>query len=125
MINDVWPDVPVDGIKGPFMKIQKRISNDEPWYDLLASVKDDYIPYPEGPKFHWTLEVNNGSFTFTRDDGLSISAEDSDYTSGYVGIQLYAQQAEFDNFTITPLGTTAIDPMNKMATVWGSIKESR
>ena len=126
MINDKWPDPnPVDGIGGPFMKIDKRISNEEPWYELLSVVKEDYIPYAQGQKIHWTLEVNNGSFTFTREDGLSISAEDSDYVSGYVGIQLYAQQVEFDNFTIVPHGATAVHPTDKMAAVWGAIKKER
>lgn len=121
-INDRWPDVSVDGVEGPFIKIAKRISNEDPWYELLSVVKDDYVPYAEGPKLHWTLEVDNGAFTFTREDGLSISAEDADYGTGYVGIQLYAQQAEFDNFTITPGGPSAVQPEHKMATVWGAIK---
>jgi len=126
MINDKWPDPdPVDGIGGPFMKIAKRISNEDPWYELLEVVKDDYVPYAEGTKLHWTLDVAGGSFTLTREDGLSISAEDSDYTGGYVGIQLYAQQVEFDNFTITPRGVIAVHPMNKMAAVWGAIKTAR
>ncbi|MFQ6043161.1 MAG: hypothetical protein ACE5PV_20085 [Candidatus Poribacteria bacterium] len=125
MINDRWPDVSVDGIEGPFMKIAKRISNEEPWYELLSVVKDDYVPYAEGQKLHWTLEVDNGSFTLTREDGLSISAEDHDYDSGYVGLQLYAQQAEFDNFTIVPHGATAVHPADKMASFWGKIKMGR
>jgi hypothetical protein len=122
-INDRWPDVSVDGVEGPFMKIAKRTSNEEPWYELLAVMKDNYVPYPEGPRLHWTLEVDNGVFTFTREDGLSITAEDHSYESGYVGIQLYAQQAEFDNFTITPGSTTAVHPAHKTATVWGAIKD--
>ena len=77
MINDRWPDVSVDGIEGPFMKIAKRISDAEPWYELLEVVKDDYIPYTEGVRLHWVLEVNNDNFTLTREDGLSISASDS------------------------------------------------
>jgi hypothetical protein len=121
MINDRWPDVSVDGIEGPFMKIARRISNETPWYELLEVVKERYVAYPQGSKLHWTLEVSNGSFTFTRDDGLSISAEDQEYKTGYVGIQLYAQQAEFDNFTITP-GPGAVRPAHKMTTVWGAIK---
>ena len=126
MINDKWPDPnPVDGIGGPFMKIDKRISNAEPWYELLSVVKDNYVPYPQGQKFHWTLEVNNGVLTFKRDDGLSINAENHDYASGYVGIQLYAQQVEFDNFTIVPHGATAVHPTDKMAAVWGDIKKER
>lgn len=124
MINDIWPDPsPVDGIGGPFMKITKRISDEEPWYELLAVVKDDYVPYAEGPILHWTLEVDNGVFTLTREDGLSITAEDQEYKTGYVGIQLYAQQVEFDNFTITPVGAAAVYPEHKMAAVWGAIKD--
>ena len=126
MINDKWPDPnPVDEIGGPFMKIAKRVSNEEPWYDLLAAVKDDYVPYAEGAKLHWILEVNNGSFTLIREDGLSISAEDSDYADGYVGLQLYAQQVEFDNFTIVSHGATAVHPVNKIAAMWGAIKKQR
>lgn len=121
MINDGWPAGSVDGEDGPFMKIAKRISNDDPWYELLEVVKDDYQPYPESQRFHWTLEVSDGSFTFTRDDGLSISAEDTEYKEGYVGIQLYAQQVEFDNFTIQ--NTYPVNPAGKAATTWGSVKD--
>ena len=124
MINDKWPEVPVDGIRGPFLRIDKRISDKEPWYEGLAVVKDNYKPYPEGPKFHCTLEVKNGVFKFERDDGLSITAEDHTYQTGYVGIQLYAEQAEFDNFKITPLAPSAVRPSDKMATIWGAIKEA-
>ncbi len=125
MINDKWPSPAHDGYDGPFMKISKRIGDETPWYELLTVVKDDYVPYAEGAKLHWTLEVNNGSFTLTREDGLSISAEDGAYGSGYVGLQLYAQQAEFDNFTITPTGAAAVQPGHKIATIWGAIKSHR
>jgi len=126
MVNDGWPEVPVDGVKGPFMKIQKRISDDKPWYDLLEVAKK-YTPYPEGPKLHWTLEVSNGSFTFTREDPsgdkVIVSAEDTSYEEGYVGIQLYAQQAEFDNFTIQ--NTYPVNPAGKVAATWGQLKAVR
>ena len=130
MINDKWPDPPLDGIGGPFMKISKRVSNETPWYEVLEVIPGrdggPYVPYAEGTKLHWTLEVNGGSFTFTREDGLSISAQDSDYASGYVGIQLYAlDNVEFDNFTITPRNGAAVHPANKMAAVWGTIKTAR
>ncbi|MBD3185002.1 hypothetical protein GF312_22150 [Candidatus Poribacteria bacterium] len=122
MINDVWPAGSVDGYDGPFMKIAKRISNEEPWYELLEVVKDDYIPYSEGERLHWTLIVEDGNFTFTREDGLSISAQDNSYSGGFVGIQLYAQQAEFDNITIEPLTTSPVQPDSKLTTTWGAIK---
>jgi hypothetical protein len=122
MINDRWPDVSVDGVEGPFMKIAKRISDADPWYELLAVEKDNYVAYAEGQRLHWTLEVEDGAFTLTREDGLSVSAEDNSYATGYVGIQLYAQQAEFDNFTIAPRGASAVSPDQKMASVWGAIK---
>jgi hypothetical protein len=126
MINDRWPDPPLDGFNGPMLIAHKRISNAEPWYELVEVVKDGYTPYPEGgQRMHWTLEVMNGDFTFTRDDGLSISGTAADYADGYVGIQLYAQQAEFDNFTITPLDVTAVDAKGKLATAWGAIKAVR
>ena len=126
MINDRWPDPPADGFSGPFLKMQKRFSDQSPWHELLAIVKDTYVPYPEdGSRLHWTLEVQNGNFTFTREDGLSISASDPAYSGGYVGIQLYAQQAEFDNIVITPLGVTAVDPAGKTSTTWGALKATR
>lgn len=123
MCNDAWPDVPVDGVKGPFIKIQKRISDDEPWYELLEAEKQDYTPYSEGLPLHWTLEVSDGSFTFTSDNGVTISAEDDEYEEGYVGIQLYAQQAEFDNFTI--VNTFPVNPFGKLSTMWARVKDAR
>jgi hypothetical protein len=124
MINDSWPDIPVDGIKGPFLRIDKRISDKEPWYEGLEVKKGgDYTPYPEHVPLHWRLEVSKGSFRFEREDGLTISASDDTYDFGYVGIQLYAQQAEFDNFTIE--STYPVDPAGKITTTWGRIKETR
>jgi len=123
MINDVWPDTALDGVNGPFLKMSKRIGNDSPWYNMMAVVKDDYVPYEENAaRLHWTLTVDNGAFTFVREDGLSISAADGDYGSGFVGFQLYAQQLEIDNIVITPLDAAAVDPMDKTATMWGAIK---
>ena len=103
MINDIWPENPVDGINGPFIKIAKRISNLTPWYELLAYKKEDYIPYPENERSHWKLEVNNGEFHFSRDDELFLDASDDSYSEGYIGIQLYSHQAEFDNISIVPI----------------------
>jgi len=123
MINDGWPSPAIDGYDGPFMKISKRISDETPWYELLEVIKDDYVPYSDQGRLHWTLDVEDGSFTFVREDGFSISAGDSSYSTGYIGIQLYAQQVEFDNFTITPKGAAAVRPAGKAASVWGAIKE--
>ncbi len=130
MINDRWPDPdPLDGIGGPFLKVDKRISNDSPWYELVEVIPGrdggPYVPYSEGVRLHWTLEVENGEFTFTRDDGHSISGSDNAYLDGFVGIQLYAQQVEFDNLTITPGPPTAVDAKGKLATAWGAIKATR
>lgn len=122
MINDGWPSPAIDGFDGPFMKMSKRISNEEPWYELMEVVKDDYVPYAEGVALHWTLTVMDGNFELVREDGLSISASDADYTSGNIGIQLYAQQVEFDNIVITPADSAAVEPGEKMATAWGTIK---
>jgi len=111
MINDSWPGSPSDGVKGPFLKIAKRIANQAPFYELLSVAKDNYVKYPSKQKFHLKLEVNNGVFTITRDDGLTLTATDPSYSTGYVGIQLYAQQGvEFDNFTITPHDGVYIPP---------------
>jgi hypothetical protein len=87
-------------------------------------VKENYVPYAEGgQKLHWTLNAEDGVFTLTREDGLSITGEDQSYDGGYVGIQLYAQQAEFDSFTIVPHDdTTGIQPAGKLATVWSDIR---
>jgi hypothetical protein len=93
----------IDGLPGPFLKMAKRVSDNEPWYELLSAV-DNYVEYPEDQRLHWRLEVNNGSFTFTREDGLTITGQDQSYKTGYIGLQLSGQRGvEFDNFTITPL----------------------
>ena len=129
IINDGWPEVPIDGEKGPMVIMHKRISDDEPWYDLLeVQHPPDYDPYPEGVPMHWTLEVTQGQFKFTNDNGdaaneVVIEAEDTDYEGGFVGIQLYAQQSEFDNVTI--VSTYPGDPNGKAATSWGALREAR
>ena len=119
MCNDGWPSPPFDGISGPFVKFSKRIGDEEPYYDLLEA--ETGVTYAEGALLHWTLEVVDGFFTITREDGVVVESDDQEYKEGYVGIQLYAQQAEFDNFTIT--SADAVDPADKMATAWGAIKD--
>lgn len=119
MINDGWPAPPLDGFSGPFIKADKRISDENPWYDLMEV--EAGIRYAEDTLLHWTLEVTGGSFLLTREDDASIEGSDLDYKEGYLGIQLYAQQAEFDNFTIT--ATAPVEPADKMATAWGAIKD--
>jgi hypothetical protein len=111
MMNDRWPELPpIDGHNGPMIIAHERISDETPWYEVLEVDDVDYIPYPQGfaELLHWTLEVVDGNFTFTSTDSFGdenvISGFDDTISSGFVGIQLYAQQAEFDNFTITPLG---------------------
>jgi hypothetical protein len=116
LMNDRWPELPpIDGYNGPMLIAHKRISNETPWYELLEVVESaDYIPYPQGSLMHWTLEVVDGNFTFTSRDDFSgdentISGSDNSYASGYVGLQLYAMSGvEFDNFTITELGTSRL-----------------
>ena len=122
MINDRWPDPPVDGHSGPFLRMDKRISDDKPWYDLIDIIKpNDYTPYTEGGPLHWTLEVGrDGSFKFTKTNGEFVSGQDPSYKGGFVGIQLYAQQAEFDNFTIDAV--LSVSPAGKVATTWGALK---
>lgn len=118
MINDGWPNPANDGFSGPFIKMSKRVSDEDPWYELMEV--EPGVTYSEGALLHWTLEVVNGAFSLTREDKASIDAKDPEYKEGYVGLQLYAQQVEFDNFTIS--FADAVEPSEKMATAWGTIK---
>jgi len=119
MINDGWPEVPVDKIKGPFMKIQKRVSDDKPWYELITAEKG--ITYKEQAPLHWKFEVKGGEFKLTREDNKIIKGADKEYEEGYIGIQLYAQQGHFDNIVIE--NTWAVDPRKKVSTTWAQIKK--
>jgi len=121
MINDKWPEVPVDKIRGPFMKMQKRVSDDDPWYELMEVKKG--ITYREKAPLHWQLSVKRGNFRFRRDDGKTIAGIDREYRKGYVGIQLYAQKAYFDNIVIE--STWAVDPDKKVSTTWAQAKADR
>ena len=118
MINDGWPSPPLDGNSGPMLIAHQRISDDDPWYELIDV--ENGITYAESSLLHWTLVVSDGSFTFTREDGEEIAGDCADYEVGYIGIQLYAQQAEFDNISI--LDTYAVDPADKLASTWGQVK---
>jgi len=127
MINDGWPSPALDGNSGPMTIMHKRISDAEPWYELLDVQNPDsgYVPYPEdGTRMVWTLTVMDGEFTFESDHGATVSGSDSSYVDGSIGIQLYAQQAEFDNIVIVT-ETTAVEAEGKMATAWASIKATR
>ena len=80
--------------------------------------------YPEdGTRMVWTLTVEGGQFTFESDHGASLSGSDSAYVEGSIGLQMYAQQAEFDNITIN--STYPVDPNGKAATSWGALKNHR
>ena len=128
MINDGWPSPPLDGNSGPMTIMHKRISDEEPWYELLDVQNPDsgYVNYPEdGTRMVWTLTVANGEFTFESDHGAMVSGSDATYDSGSIGIQLYAQQAEFDNIVVTPAEGAAVDAEGKMATAWATIKATR
>ena len=50
MINDKWPEVPVDKIRGLFIKMQKRVSDDDPWYELMEVKKG--VTYREKVPLH-------------------------------------------------------------------------
>jgi hypothetical protein len=130
IINDGWPAPPLDGNQGPMVIMHKRFSDDDPWYDLLeVGHAPDYANYPEnGQRMLWTLEVKEGQFKFTNDNAdaaaeVVIEGEDDEYASGFIGIQMYAQQAEFDNITI--VSTYPVDPNGKAATSWGALKSGR
>lgn len=123
MINDVWPELALDKVRGPFMRMDKRTSDDEPWYAGLTMMKGDYKPYAERVPLHWKLVVNAGKFRFERGDGLVIEGADTAYVEGSIGIQLYAQQAEFDNVKITP--ALAVDPSGKTTALLGELKSAR
>lgn len=123
MINDVWPEFALDKVRGPLMRMDKRTSDDEPWYEKLTLMKDNYKPYTERTPLRWTLTVLDGKFTFQRDDKLKIEGTDSGYVDGYIGVQMYAQQSEFDNFKITE--AAAVDPTGKLSTAWAELKAER
>ena len=127
IINDRWPSPPLDGNSGPMAIMHKRVSNDDPWYELLSVIQPpEYVDYPtDGSRIHRTLRVEDGTFQFTSDHGIALDGQDSEYTDGFIGIQLYAQQSEFDNLVVTPLGGTAVDAQGKRATAWSRLKEAR
>ena len=82
--------------------------------------------YPEdGTRMVWTLTVEGGQFTFESDHGASLSGSDSAYVEGSIGLQMYAQQAEFDNIVVTVADPTAVDANGKMATAWAGLKATR
>jgi len=128
MINDGWPSPALDGNSGPMAIMHKRISNSEPWYELLDVQRNEtgYVNYPEdGTRMVWTLTVEGGQFTFESDHGASLSGSDSAYVEGSIGLQMYAQQAEFDNIVVTVADPTAVDADGKMATAWAGLKATR
>ena len=94
------------------MKIQKWVSDDDPWYELMKVKKG--VTYKEKVSLRWQLSVKKGNFRFRRDDGKTIEGIDREYKKGYVGIQLYAQKAYFDNIVIE--NTWAVDPNEKVST---------
>ena len=87
----------------------------------------------EGAWFHFKIVVKGNDLKWFIDDQLQAEAKlakvgDLDvYTKGKVGIWAWQTKASFDDFKVSGPGigdgATAVDPRQKLATTWSSLKQ--
>jgi len=106
--------------KAPWSLIEKRTSDERPYYKTLEVVRE--AAYQQGVAITFKLIVKDGTFKVYAGKNLIAEAKDPSYKGGKVGLTMYAQSGNFfDNFKIVD-SSAAVDPKSKIATIWGAIK---
>ena len=108
--------------KAPWSLLEKRTSDERPYYKTLKVEKE--AAYQQGIAVAFRLAVNSGNFQLYADEKLMVEAKDPTYTGGKIGFTVYAESGVFvDNLKI--LDTSPVEPKSKLASTWGSIKSSK
>ena len=120
-IRDVWPEFPLDSMRGPFMKIEQRVGpmcadhrhatlGCPDSYKTLGAVKlTTATSFPTQKMFKVMLQVYQRSdglaeAVFVSSHGQRVAAIlPSSYDGGQIGMFVYAHQMRVDNIRITPI----------------------
>ena len=108
--------------KAPWSLLEKRTSDEIPYYKALKVVRES--AYQQGVAVTFRLVVSGGNFQVYADKKLVAEAKDPSYAGGKIGFTVYAESGVFvDNLKIND--TSPVEPKSKLASTWGSIKSSK
>ncbi|MBT3266770.1 hypothetical protein HN371_06415 [Candidatus Poribacteria bacterium] len=94
----------------------------------IADIPGVNILIEEGVMHDVQVVAEGENFELWIDGELQSSQSNSDYATGKVGVWTWATMASFDDFTVTGDGIdggTAVEPRDKLASVWGDLKDTR
>jgi hypothetical protein len=105
----------------------------EIWSRVAGNYTDEVdIPFPNelNEKYKIKVVAEGNIFEFYIDDELITEWSDSKLKSGKVGVRTYSSVSHFDNIIVAGPGIpkskgepgAAIDPVFKLATTWGNIR---
>ena len=105
----------------------------EIWSRVAGTYTDELdIPFPNEMGEDYTIKVvaEGSNFEFYINDELIAEWSDDKLETGKVGVRTYSSVSHFDDFTVSGAGIPrskgepgAVDPVSKLATTWGKIKE--
>jgi hypothetical protein len=107
--------------RAPWSKIEKRIGDDEPYYNTISRVGQ--ASYQNGANTKFRLTVDNNKFSVYSNDKLVIEASDLNYSGGKIGFTMIAEQGcFFDNVKVVNLAEM-VNSKERLASTWGYIKK--
>ncbi len=75
-----------------------------------------------GTFYRLRLEVTNAGFRGFIDDEEFFDVEHAEWTNGRVGLQSFGGLADFDDFVVYGPNGLVVEPQDKLAMTWGSLK---
>ena len=94
------------------IQIQKNVNGNWQWPSSGSSTAWKNIGQvaPSGTWYNMTVIVNGTSITAIWNNQYTLTATDSEFSSGYIGVATYNCNAEFDNVIVTGLTSTTDPP---------------
>jgi len=108
--------------KAPWSLLEKRTSDERPYYKSLKVVRES--AYQQGAPTLFRVVAQDGKFEVYSNKKLIIEASDPSYAGGKIGFTLYAQSGIFfDNLSVID-NSASVDSKAKIAGTWGLLKSS-
>lgn len=119
MIDPANPEGP-GADKAPWSKIEKRLSDDSPYYETIGRLGE--ASYRDNELTQFRLLVENGKFSVYSNGKLVVEAKDANYSGGKIGFTMIAQQGcYYDNIELKDFGAD-VSPKSKLTSTWGYTK---
>ncbi|HGJ65424.1 TPA: hypothetical protein ENS27_08560 [bacterium] len=106
--------------KAPWSKIEKRLGDDEPYYNTIG--RKGEASYKDNELTDFNLIVKDGKFSVYSKGKLVVEAQDESYSGGKIGFTMIAQQGcFFDNIELTDFGAE-VNLKDKLTSTWSLIR---